>query len=222
MRSSLVSFVWGLATTLRSLPSDGVDRDDCISKKRKRVSESSSEEKDGEHGHQGSNDNIEAAVHQVDDDDDDDETSSLESAESPDQEINGRNNFLMACLRIARNDATLLKTNWWSRYDVRIRQNWTDSDLFLLGRALAGNTHLQVLQLENTDLNVRELEEGQGVQELCKGIGQTLLKKIMAYRMADQLQQSLFQELEKMSTLTSLTICDTTLNLPNLTRPNRF
>jgi hypothetical protein len=66
-----------------------------------------------------------------------------ELIDEPDEgeEISDKNLFLMTCLSIARNDASLLEANWFPREedDHHYRQNWNDS-----GQALTGSTHCGV------------------------------------------------------------------------------
>jgi hypothetical protein len=156
-----------------------------------------------------------------DDSDDDEEEEEEEDVDSVEDCI--RKDFLLTCLRIAKNDATLETiTSWKSSFYHG--QGWNDMDLFVLGHALTGNTHLRSLQIQNTSrLNVPNDGPHGGVQALCQGIYQTQLKDLKVVGMCDQLQTILFQDIGQMSTLGTLSIWSTELDMNTLTmRPSPF
>ncbi len=66
------------------------------------------------------------------------------------EDTNPKEHFYKTCLRIARNDPTMVEASEWPRDRYGNQQRWNDSDLFLLGNSLIGNTHLQLLHIENT------------------------------------------------------------------------
>jgi hypothetical protein len=130
--------------------------------------------------------------------------------------------FYKTCLRIARNDPTLVKANDWLMDWCQDPQEWYDEDLYLLGHALTGNNHLRTLQIESTDFHESVHRKG-GVPVLCQGIHQCPnLKKLVVLGMSNELQQSLFLKVGMLPNIQQLTVCKTNLFVDYLTISHRF
>jgi hypothetical protein len=107
------------------------------------------------------------------------------------------------CLRIARNDAALVEVDRWAGL-----RDWNDPNLFLLGNALMGNTHLRTLCIDDTSSC---FDKNGGIRALLQGIIQSQLHTLEMYCMSGAVQTSLFKHIRKLSTLRHFTALNTRL-----------
>jgi hypothetical protein len=168
---------------------------------------------------------VESRFSESDDSDDEDEDGEDEDEEEHeeseendvDEEVYDPDDyycFAEFCLQIARNDATLVELDTWCSDLV-----WNDTNIFLLGNALIGNTHLRLLRVTST---LARCDYDGGIRALCNGITQSQLHTLKMNSMGDRVQKNFFQEIEKLTTLRHLMIQETKFDLSTLTKPNQF
>jgi hypothetical protein len=198
--------------------------DDLSNKKRKKDDDSSSAKDEQVPGREGKEveggDNEETSLNSHHDDsereshdDDDDDEEDEDEDEYWDSDLY---DLPDTCVRIAKNDPTLVNAG----ADKGCDQGLDNTDIYLLGKALVGNTHLQTLRLGSTESCFDT--EG-GVPVLCRGIAQSQLHQLDVYELGVRVQKSLFrQQLAKLSTLRDLVIWQTKLDARTLTSPNQF
>lgn len=130
--------------------------------------------------------------------------------------------FYRLCLQIARNDPTLTEVYTWPRHhqlpNIGERRQWNEPDLFLVGNALAGNTHLKGLVIDEISPSTPR----RAYQVLCDGIVQSKIIYLTTLAMSQNFQRCLFDENETMTTLQVLSVCRTDLHIRCLTRRNQF
>ncbi len=96
-----------------------------------------------------------------------------------------------------------------------------DSDLFLLGNSLVGNTHLQFLSIENTSL-FEDPQRRNGVAALCHGIAQSQINSLVVANMSIPFENILFHAVKHMASLRLLAVSETRLHRFLLVTPNKF
>jgi hypothetical protein len=139
-----------------------------------------------------------------------------------DEEEDPRKHFYKTCLRMARNDPTLVEATGWLMGMGEDRQEWFDVDLFLLGHALTGNTHVRKLQIESTNFYDGMPPQG-GVPVLCQGIHQCpQLIELVVIGMSNEVHQCLFLEVGMLPNIQQLTIYKTPVLINCLTDASRF
>ncbi len=154
-----------------------------------------------------------------DDDDDDNDGDDNDDDDEDDQ----KEEFCKTCLRIARNDPTMLDATEWSMDRYGNRQGWSDYDLFLLGNSLVGNTHLKSLTIENSSF-FANVDPRCGVTALCHGIANSQINSLLVTSMSFPLQILLFHAIKDMASLRRLAVSETRMhnNSSLWVTPNRF
>ncbi len=117
--------------------------------------------------------------------------------------------FLKICLRLARNDPTLLKLDAWytnTKEGIGSRWAWNGNNLMLLGKCLVGNTHLKLLSLVNTPLQIHaRITSRRVLRSLREGIAQSQLHKLNVINMnGAALQASIIQGVQQSSSIQKL------------------
>jgi hypothetical protein len=169
-----------------------------------------------------------------DDDDDDDEDDEEEEQggdddgeqggdvdeeeDGNDHEEEGENpltDFFATCLRIARNDSTLTGVYISGTGEDRALK---EPELFLLGNALVGNSHLVRLDINE----ISPLAPRRACQKLCDGIARSRLMSLTVTHLIDPVQMWLFKEIENMPHLQCFGVGMSTLDIRRFTESNYF
>jgi hypothetical protein len=119
-----------------------------------------------------------------------------------------RDLFVQICLRLSRNDTTLVDLDDWRKEGINSRRwIWMDSDLVLLGRSLQGNTHLRSLSIQPNLCPCCETGSWNSACDIQRGIRDSRLETIELRKdMCIDLQEAIYIGVSMSSTLRSVKV----------------
>jgi hypothetical protein len=108
-----------------------------------------------------------------------------------------REEFMDVCFQIARNDAEVDNFNHWLEQRIHSRFKLDATDIMLLGKSLAGNTHVRLLSVDMTSAYCGNKHVQDAEDALSKGLAESRVEVLGLGRPSRRLQKLLLDSSEK-------------------------